>query len=658
MTIHEIERRLRMPAHDEPVNLPPMLLPRDLPARDGFDATLGLRFGTPITVRLATAVLLLLGVLVGAIATGALRLEQLVTPFTPTGLYSARGIELAYPETWTRLTPPDPFGNSGASVALIVSSADVSGCGADDVGTLTPEPGVPTMGVDVQNEDQTGKIFGLEDRIHACVIEQRMAPGEVRITVTDTVPQAIATGPIGDFTDEFTGIPLAGFYDPPSVENGFPETIDGLPAKLVVQAASMVPGAEEVRTWAVARPGAIGSFLLVQATLAGPDLEASRAEADRIARSLRFSERPPELDEATRDAALATAIDSKDREMRFYPRSRLLGCMPRTPGEQQASVTEGPGGVLTEPVEVTCSTSVEATEIGLWRAELLVSWDDGHAVDAGRWGQVLYFDATGAVLGGGTIAGLAADGSEGDIFPGSAHPQPAAIEGPLVLPAGSLVRVLVPDLYAGIYNMELSDETSYLPTIGGSVGTYLYVLEGPVERDGLEWYLAAAEHEIGWMVPVADGRPLVEVVAQPDCPSMLDATELAYQQALVRRLCAGTGDITLGPVQAGRRDLGGFDQVTADPAWLAAEPEWELFGAGGSGGPDPGLPVALEPSLGETLPDDGWLTVTGHFDDPASVSCTRTLPSEWGQPPEPPQLQVLRCRDRFVVTAIDPAAAP
>ena len=46
--------------------------------------------------------------------------------------------------------------------------------------------------------------------------------------------------------------------------------------------------------------------------------------------------------------------------------------------------------------------------------------------------------------------------------------------------------------------------------------------------------------------------------------------------------------------------------------------------------------------------------VTGHFDDPAAAGCQRTLVGDDARSlsAESPEEQVLRCREQFVITAI------
>jgi hypothetical protein len=162
--------------------------------------------------------------------------------------------------------------------------------------------------------------------------------------------------------------------------------------------------------------------------------------------------------------------------------------------------------------------------------------------------------------------------------------------------------------------------------------------------------------EVGWVGAEAKGE-VVLAPAAPSCPPVIDVTELAYMTTLERHLCV-SGQVSLAPVQAKHLDLDPmWSQIEARPAWLAAEPTWKLFGNGGAEGIDVGLPVALDPGLTD-LPTDGWLTVTGHFDDPASATCTVTYPEDWNPAGGSPEVQTRRCQERFVVTSATPTEAP
>ncbi|HEX5590876.1 MAG TPA: hypothetical protein VFX65_11355 [Candidatus Limnocylindrales bacterium] len=679
MTTFEIERRLRLPAPDEPTRLPALVLPLDGEAMGAVRGRIGAgRTGRTIgglSPRLAMAVLLLVGALVGAIATGALRLDRLPNPFDPNALFGGDGITIDYPKEWTRLTPSDPFNGSGASTVLLVSSLGVDGCSTDEVGVETPPAAVPSGDVYVfPDDDQTGKIFATEDRILDCVIRRPMADGEIRVTVTQGMPQAIAIGPIGDFDPElfFDGNnPEFGFYLP-TEDDGWTETIDGMPAKLVVSPTSVTPGAEEVRTWIVIAPGGNPGPWYVQLALRGPDLAELRTQADGIARSLRFDHHPPALDEATRDAGLARALDRLDRETRLWRGSDLFGCFPREPGSAQATIddilSEGwPGGRLAEPLPVTCTTSVEATPFGLWHATFVLSWEAGDGWPAGAWGWYTGFDGDGNE--GGSSGQLFSP--EGFVSPGNVGDVPPPLEGPLDIPIGSIVEVVPPGIPQTDGPIQAMFQDPH-PTIGDRVvldalpGDRYGIIAGPLAHAGYDWYQVEVQHgasypaEYLW-IPSTDGvRPLVRVV-EPACPDggSTAVVDLIYLQPLERVACFGDRDLVLDPAIAVRAvDEGGWGAIEGSPEWLAPYSLWRLYGTGGPDGLDGALPFAIDPSLGDTIPTGTWLTVTGHFDDAAAATCERTVPEGWGPVGGDNELARLHCRELFVVTGVEARDAP
>ena len=656
MTIDEIERRLRQPAPDEPSVLPALLLPIHVGAAPLSERRVDLRVGrrrwsTPLAV-LGTA-LLLVGALVGALLTGALRLEQLRDALPIPGLYTGHGITVDYPDSWTRLTPHDPTDSSGAWVALIVGNRDVDGCATDSPGVAehspAPQPEPSADGVTYLG-DQQGVIYHLEDRIYNCLLGQPLEPGEVRVVVSRDRPQAIGVGPIGDFEGTWLAPnPEVGGPVLVSAETGFTETIGEMPAQRILRDRSVVAGAEELLTWVVAIPRSAESLWWVQAVMRGPDLTALEAEVDAVARSLTFDDIPAPLDEAQRDVALGMAVDSVDRAMRQYPGRRFLECIPRVPGAVEATVDDGPRGRLTEPLAVTCTTTASGSDLRVWQADIEVAWAASDDHPAGRWARRILFDADGSVQ------------LETDLVPGTGEPlafpdDPGTIvpEGVASFAPGELVRSVGAGAGTAFYDVD----TTRLPPephLYLEPGALAVILSGPERYDGRDFYLADTGEEVGWVGVEAQGAGLL-VPAEPSCPSSLDATELTYLSPLERRRCAA-GEIELGPVQAALLEHDpSWDQIDAEPAWLAAQPIWALY-ADGTDGLDPGLPVVLAPNL-EGLPADDWITVTGHFDDPASPTCRVVHPEDWGVESPSPDAQTRRCQERFVVTSVKPTEAP
>jgi hypothetical protein len=675
MHSHEIEALLRRPAPEEPSVLPQLVLPMHeglLRVRGRIEPRGGGAKPGFSRMRLALALLLLVLAMIAAIASGAIRLDRLPNPFDPNAPFGARGVTLDVPKGWVRVAAVDPSNDQGGWTALIVSNKGVDGCSNDEVGTQTMPVAVPSGdGYVVPEDDQTGAIYPLEDRIFDCVIGKPMAPGEIRLVVSLGYPQKIGVGPIEAFDATVwfgpDAIPGDHFYVSTAAD-GWDRVIDGLPAKLIVETTSIVPGAEEVRTWGVYQPGSVGQLWFVRMTLRGPDLVTLRVQADRVAQSLRFDVKPPALDTAQRDAALARAIDALDREFREFRGSRILGCFLRTAGERVVVLDHGPAGPLFEPVEVTCRTTVETTPLVLWRATLIVEWEAGNGVPAGQWGWELFFD--GGTSGGGQ--GQLFD-NEAVAFPGAGGELPPPLDGPLVIPVGSVVRVLPP----GINQAQAMIQDLYQdpnPTIGDRIvyeaqaGARFYVVDlPPIVHHGTPWYRVEWQHgtsypsEFVWLPATNDNRPLVEVVDLA-CPSdlggLLAVTDLLDMQPAERMLCFGDTELTIDPVTVVLAEPWAGDEMQGTPEWLAKNTLWRVFGSGGQDGVDGALPVAISPSLGDSLPTGTWLSIRGHFDDPASPTCRREPPETWGDYLETPEMQVLLCRENFVITGFEPTSAP
>lgn len=676
----EIIRRLRLPAPEEPALLPALVLPID----EGSD-----RLGAPrirarflegrgrswtSSPRLVLAVLALIVAAAATIVGAAMRLNLIPNPFDPDAGLRARGISIDIPEGWVRLTTPDPLGSSPAFTMLLVSNLGVEGCSEDDLPAPTPTPS-PVLLDDgtyyVDGDASKGDFAGRADEVFACVLEQEMAPGEIRIVVSNGYPQRAQLGPIESFdpTVWFGTDPLAErtFYVPTEAD-GWTMTIDGMPAKLVVAAGDGARGSDETRTWAIVGPFDLGfPGLYVRAHLRGPDLEGLRDQADAIARSIRFDQKRPALDEALRDDALALAIDDFDRQERRWGGSELYGCFPRTPGSAPGSVNDrlfeyGPNGPLLEPVPVTCTTSVEETPFGLWRATLVVSWAAGDGYPAGEWGWEVFFDASGA----GGQAGTLVDNPANFVPPGSVGTPPPVLTGPLVISLGSVVRVLPPGVTWETGTVRALDKDPN-ETIGDGQfdlkpGRLVHVVDGPLVHAGTDWYLvdlargsSSPNAELAWIPATDAGRPLIEVM-EPRCPgsepAIVDLTRMIPAEWL---LCFGSRELVLQPTTLTRVDPSDV-YVGGTPEWLAADPAWRLFGSSGPDGVEPALAVAIDASMGDNVPMGEWLMVRGHFDDGASTSCRRSVDA--GRFDETPAVQVLRCRERFVITSFEVVGAP
>jgi len=111
-----------------------------------------------------------------------------------------------------------------------------------------------------------------------------------------------------------------------------------------------------------------------------------------------------------------------------------------------------------------------------------------------------------------------------------------------------------------------------------------------------------------------------------------------------------------------------FDQALIDPSWLEY-PSGAIWGAkpvekGGNAAcrvdPCPWIFVSSNPTAGPKIGSTpGWVTLTGHIDDPAGDTCHFVPGGFGGDGPVANDVYAREgCRASFVVTAIEKAAAP
>ena len=626
-----------------------------------------------LSPRLVLALVALLAALAAATVSGAIRLDRLPNPFRTISAFASDGVSLDYPDGWHQLTPDDPRGMSAGMTSVIVSNRDVEGCKASELTWATPNAGVlitPAPGesgeaITVEVPEPQGPTYSaIDDQIFACLLDEPMAPGELRVTLSLGPPQEIGVGPIEPFdpTAWFGPGSTLGdmpFQHLPTAEGGWTEEIDGMPAKLVVTAGTEAEIADEVRTWGIYDPQRFDSIWFVRTSLRGPDLDKLRAQADAIAKSLHFDARPPVLDASKRDEAMATIIDKLDREQREFGSSRLMGCFPRTPGEQTVVIEDGPRGPLLEPATVTCATSVEETPLHLWRAELRITWPATDGYPAGTLGWELFFGAE---------DGLGAQGQIGDfdeiVFPGTVSPAAAPVDGAPELAPGTIVQMLAPGirqsdpLVMDSWNNphpDIDDRFVY----EAQPGRRFAIVDGPISHNGAAWYLVEGTTgtsypgDFVWL-PVTDGDRLLVRVHEPACPESPSVVDLVYLLPAERVSCYEGQDLTLAPVFAAKVPRDTSRVVPGTPVWLSDSP-WRLYGEDGPAGLEGPLLVTVDPSVGDSLPTDVPLTVTGHFGDPDAAACDGQVPD--GLQPETPELQHIRCSEVFVITGIEEGAA-
>jgi hypothetical protein len=246
---------------------------------------------------------------------------------------------------------------------------------------------------------------------------------------------------------------------------------------------------------------------------------------------------------------------------------------------------------------------------------------------------------------------------------------PPPLQGPLDIPAGSIVEVLPPGINQTAVGGPVEELYKHPNDVIGDrivldppAGRRFSVVEGPVSHRGTDWYLVQSTHgtsmhtEFLWAPATSGDRPLLAVV-DPACPEGRSVEDLVWLIPAERVACFGSDELTIEPAFAARHEQFQGGGVDGTPEWLARDSVWQLFGVGGPSGVEGGMVVAIDPAVGTELPKDVALRVRGHFDDPAAATCERTFPEGWGSP-ETPVMQHLRCRQTFVVIAVEEVSAP
>jgi hypothetical protein len=432
---------------------------------------------------------------------------------------------------------------------------------------------------------------------------------------------------------------------------GFPIHVDGLPATFSQSGPNSADGSDLNLNWTFAHPGSVDNFYSFHASLRGPGIEKMRAQLDALVGSVHYSTPPQRLPtgaaaEPLLERATAGGVNFMDRDARDIQNSDMYACLPREPNSSRTTIImSGPNGPLTSPLSVTCSTRAQPTELQLWRLTLEIAWDAGPAFKAGSLITTVWVSPDGTP--GATETTLASD------FPYSQSPaSPSPVAGRVNLTLGLPAVVVDPGA-----------TTYFSPDFSGhslnslSVGTRLFVVSGPQTVGETDWYLVqwppmrSYVPALGWLPSKVHGRPQAQTVA-PDCPSAPTQTQLVAMAWGERLLCYASNELTLSPVIVGRDERPQL-HIDGTPAWLADDSSLRLYDQDGPLGVGGSIPVYVDPASGFSLPIGERLQVIGHFDDPAAAGCHRSFTGSEASNlvPETPDVQVLRCRENFVISA-------
>ncbi len=182
----------------------------------------------------------------------------------------------------------------------------------------------------------------------------------------------------------------------------------------------------------------------------------------------------------------------------------------------------------------------------------------------------------------------------------------------------------------------------------------VYLMDGPVEADGYDWYLAATHGEsgifpeyVGW-IPVGDSAGPWVIPASSNCPAEpIDLAEVTYSaiSSLELLACVGGRELTLygwhpapPPGDTSSEDCQPLEHREAfcTFGFNVLRPE-EAPWAGSADH----LPWIAESAANLPAPPrDAWITVRGRFDHPASSECYDRTPAA-----------ILQCQIEFVISS-------
>ena len=267
----------------------------------------------------------------------------------------------------------------------------------------------------------------------------------------------------------------------------------------------------------------------------------------------------------------------------------------------------------------------------------------------------------------------------------TSHPSaspPSAVPSPTLAPRASpnLAQFAAGDVaMSSVQDLTVRTE----PTTGAEalgvlpLNTHTFVVSGPVNADGYDWYEVIGLDRpgmvecptadrfgctdwIGWVAATTpEGDRWLEP-ADPDCPADAPDIETLATMGWAGMFCFGSEPLTMTAFDdPDNYGFGGICNCVAEPDWLYAPFAFRPL----SPSADRQLPtvsVRLAPGVEAQWPAElgESLRLTGHFDDPASSSCALRGPDPALDPDGEPwveskDISVLRCREQFVVTELE-----
>lgn len=193
-------------------------------------------------------------------------------------------------------------------------------------------------------------------------------------------------------------------------------------------------------------------------------------------------------------------------------------------------------------------------------------------------------------------------------------------------------------------------------------GDAVFLVAGPVAGSGYRWYQVAGWGQeaacFGWIAAAGrDGTSWLEGLAI-ECPSQpVDIATILAMGPFARLTCFGRATLSFVAYsrEVGHPDGPACGLCRGEPGWLVGS-DCGFNRIGDRTGPM--LDVTYTPGVAGLDPGDrgAGFRIFGHFDDPASASCSRSCRDLCTDEvrEDPPDAAQLRCRAQFVITGIEP----
>lgn len=258
-----------------------------------------------------------------------------------------------------------------------------------------------------------------------------------------------------------------------------------------------------------------------------------------------------------------------------------------------------------------------------------------------------------------------------------ASTQPSASLSPGAIAPDSMVETLVDRLSV---RGGPSTDAERLGSV--ELGTLGYVVDGPTAADGFTWYLVSGMGIppnsgcggpfitdpyscpvwFGWLAGTSEGGEEWLAPYGPDCPTepLTAESVMLGRSDLGRLACFGAEPITFRAFWPKQPDDGGPDETCAaqdEPSgWLYCD---RVGATSVTIDDDLGTTVAIVPAPGVSMPPRGtWVELRVHLDDPAADGCDEAAAVDGGDLAGPPEQNVLECRARMVVEAVEVVDGP